>query len=319
MIVLRFDTATIARTRLAVSPMLEALVWLELTVQGRRHPVFGDPGPRARGALGHPDVALLADLQPPGGSGYTADLLTPQPRAVPPEDLLEAQLADLEAAAQDEVELQVLTYAEAHWGRPVPPRVRALVESGQLPRRAAAGFARFWQETLAEDWPTLRDALDGDLARRARTMATHGVGRLLGTLHPQLTWTGSALVVDKPYAEEREVHDRDVVVAASLFTWPQAMVQVDDPDQLVVYYPAASIGTGRGPSRLAEVFGATRAQLLADLDSARSTSELATRHDLAPATVSYHLRALHRARLVVRNRDGRHVLYQRSTQAEALL
>ncbi|GAB3494370.1 helix-turn-helix protein [Amycolatopsis cihanbeyliensis] len=316
---LRFDTATIARTRLAVSPIIEALVWLELTVHGRRHPVFGDPGPRARGALGHPDVALLAELQPPGGSGYTADLLTPQPRRVPPEDLLEAQLADLEATSQHEVERQVITYAEAHWGQPVPRRVRSLAESGQLPRRAAAGLARFWRETLAEDWPTLRDALDEDLARRARTMATHGVGRLLGTLHPQLTWTGGSLLVDKPYAEERDVRDRDVVVAASLFTWPQAMVQVDDPDQLVIYYPATGIGDDRSPSRLAEVFGATRAQLLADLDSGRSTSELATRHDLSPATVSYHLRALHRARLVVRNRDGRRVLYQRSSQAEALL
>ncbi|MEV4134085.1 helix-turn-helix domain-containing protein [Dactylosporangium sp. NPDC049742] len=64
---------------------------------------------------------------------------------------------------------------------------------------------------------------------------------------------------------------------------------------------------------------ALRAVLLTDLDVARSTAELATRHALAASTVSYHLRALHRAALVTRHRDGRHVLYRRTERAARLL
>ena len=62
-----------------------------------------------------------------------------------------------------------------------------------------------------------------------------------------------------------------------------------------------------------------RAALLADLETARSTAELAARTGYAPGTVSYHLGALHRARLVTKVRDGRYVLYQRTAHAAGLL
>ncbi|MCG5221181.1 helix-turn-helix domain-containing protein, partial [Streptosporangium sp. KLBMP 9127] len=55
------------------------------------------------------------------------------------------------------------------------------------------------------------------------------------------------------------------------------------------------------------------------LETARSTAELATRIGYTPGTVSYHLGALHRARLVTKVRDGRYVLYQRTAQAARLL
>ncbi|MGH3739678.1 MAG: ArsR/SmtB family transcription factor [Micromonosporaceae bacterium] len=52
------------------------------------------------------------------------------------------------------------------------------------------------------------------------------------------------------------------------------------------------------------MYGDTRARLLADLDGPRSTAELSTRHDVAPSTVSYHLRVLHQAGLITRHREG---------------
>ncbi|HET6704465.1 helix-turn-helix domain-containing protein, partial [Amycolatopsis sp.] len=81
------------------------------------------------------------------------------------------------------------------------------------------------------------------------------------------------------------------------------------------------VGTGadQRPGRIAPVVGAARAALLADLDPARSTAELATRTGYSPGTVSYHLSALHRAGLVSKVRDGRYVLYRRTAQAVALL
>jgi DNA-binding transcriptional ArsR family regulator len=57
----------------------------------------------------------------------------------------------------------------------------------------------------------------------------------------------------------------------------------------------------------------------ADLETARSTADLATRIGYTPGTVSYHLGALHRAGLVTKVRAGRHVLYQRTAHAAGLL
>jgi DNA-binding transcriptional ArsR family regulator len=59
--------------------------------------------------------------------------------------------------------------------------------------------------------------------------------------------------------------------------------------------------------------------VLADLDVPRSTGELSDRHELAPATVSYHLGVLLRAGLVVRQRAGRTVRYHRTERGDGLV
>ena len=77
---MHLDTATLAKIRLAVSPAVEATEWLRLAANGRRHPVFGDPGAAARFALRDPDVALLGRLLT-RKTPYTPDLFTPKPLA----------------------------------------------------------------------------------------------------------------------------------------------------------------------------------------------------------------------------------------------
>jgi hypothetical protein len=48
------DAATVARVRVAASPLFEAVSWLAAVATGTRHPVFGDPGAAARFALREP-------------------------------------------------------------------------------------------------------------------------------------------------------------------------------------------------------------------------------------------------------------------------
>jgi DNA-binding transcriptional ArsR family regulator len=74
-----------------------------------------------------------------------------------------------------------------------------------------------------------------------------------------------------------------------------------------------AIPSSSAPSRpqLDELIGPTRALLLAELATPRSTSELAELLHLSPGTVSYHLQVLHRAGLLHRTRRSRHVLYQK--------
>lgn len=322
MFTLRVDAETVARTRFSPSPASESLAWLKLTATSGRHPVFGDPGPLARAALAHPDVALLVGLLPGPGDVYTPDLLTPQPgTATRARDLLDEQIARIESTAQDDLEEQVLSHTQAHWRRPLPVTTRRAAESGRMPRRLAGGLARFWRDALAEGWPELQSIIDQDITHRAQTIARHGVGGVLATLHPGIGWAGDAITFDATWDGEIDIAGRELVLAPGALSWPGFAVQVDVPDQLVLYYPAHRVGTGRDgkPGKIAQVVGAARATLLTDLETARSTAELATRTGYAAGTVSYHLTALHRAGLVSRVRDGRYVLYRRTSQAVVLL
>ncbi|MCO1577091.1 winged helix-turn-helix domain-containing protein [Crossiella sp. SN42] len=317
---LRCDATTVANIRLSHSPIMEAVWWLNLAARGGRHPVFGDTGALARDALGAAAVDLVTDLLAPEGNHYTPDLLTPQPRPGAPAEVFQAQLADL-AGSSAEAVLTQLRYAEDHWGRPVSTRVRRLAEAGTLAGRLAEGIETFWRLALAEGWHRIEALAEADLNDRAKTLATRGVGALLSTLDPKCHWTGSAVTVDKPYPVDLDLSGQAIVLAPSVLSWPKFMLQCDDKRQVALYYPAARIGLRgrRDPAELARVVGATRAALLADLDAPRSTAELAGRHELAAATVSYHLGALRRTGLVTARRDGRFVLYQRSAQADALL
>jgi DNA-binding transcriptional ArsR family regulator len=319
---LRVDADTVSRTRLAPSPASESMAWLKLTAASGRHPVFGDPGPLARASLAHPDVALLADLLPRNGDTYAPDLLTPQPGTdAQRRDLLDEQIARIESAAQDDVETQVFTYTRTHWSRPLRTTTRRIAESGRMPRRLANGLARFWRDTLADGWPELRSITDQDIARRATAIARQGVGRTFGALHPDIEWAGDAMILAKSWDGDIDVTGRDLVLVPAVLSRPDVVIQVDTPGQFVLYYPAQRVGADRdrGSGGIAQVVGNARTALLTDLGTARSTAELATRTGYSPGTVSYHLGALHRARLVTKVRDGRYVLYQRTAQAAPLL
>jgi len=298
------------------------MAWLKLTAASGRHPVFGDPDSLARASLAHPDIALLVDLLPQGGDTYLPDLLTPQPGAdVRRHDLLDEQIARIEATTQEVLEHQVFFYTELHWSRPLSAMARRVAESGRMQRRVANGLAQFWRVALADARRELDSIVDQDLAHRVKSIVGHGVGRALGELHPGIGWAGDAVVLDKPWDGEIDIAGRDLVLVPGVLSWPEVIVQVDVPGEVVLYYPAHRIGTGRDhrSGTIAQVVGSARAALLADLDTARSTAELATRSGYTAGTVSYHLSALHRAGLVSKARDGRYVLYQRTSQAAALL
>jgi DNA-binding transcriptional ArsR family regulator len=322
-ITLALDAEALGRVRLSISPVMEAVTWLQLATTGRQHPVFGDPGAATRAALRHPDVTLVADLIPPANVrvNYVPDLLTPKPQAGSWKDILDAQITQIESTGEGDVHTQVCHLTETYWGNPSPRRIRRLAEAGQLQRRLAAGVAHFWKETLDDDWQSLQAVLDTDITQRAKVIAAHGIGPLLDALHPMVAWTGGHVTIEWPYDITVDLTGQDLVLAASVLTWPNLVCQVDDRAQATLYYPANRVGNStvhRGPDSLVEIIGAARTALLIDLDAPRSTTELAIRHGLSASTVSYHLGTLHRAKLVAKHRVGRRVLYQRTERANTL-
>jgi DNA-binding transcriptional ArsR family regulator len=82
---------------------------------------------------------------------------------------------------------------------------------------------------------------------------------------------------------------------------------------------AATVSGAGGTDALDPLLGASRAALLRDLVRPRTTSELATRHNLAVGTVSGHLSILANARLVSAHRRGRRVYYLRTPLGSLLV
>jgi DNA-binding transcriptional ArsR family regulator len=317
-IVLGLDAATLGRVRLAPSPTFEVLAWLKLVAAGRRHPVFGDPGPSARFAMRAPDVALLGEVVSAPHAGYTPDFLTP---TSPPERHANVMSTQLEAIRVTPEERIVDEIGRRFGGRAAPDSVRNAVEAGSFARRAADGLRTFWKHTIADRWDTIASALAVDVFDRSATMSAAGVGTVLQSLDPAMDWDGDVLRIDTPWDFHTRLTDADLVLTPFALGWPRLWTQLEDMNDATVFYPAAGIGTAtRRRSRgLPRLMGATRARLLQDLELPRSTAELSTRHRLAPATVSYHLGVLHDAGLVMRSRHRRLVLYRRSEQAAGLL
>jgi len=318
-ITLRFDAASLGGVRLAPSPATEVVSWLRVLVSDQGHPLFGDPGPSARWALRHRDVALLAAVLRPGPTKYVPDLLSPKPPPGPWAGMLRRQLELIRETPTAEVVRQLLTGRYA--AEPMPDGVRRAVESGTFARQAANGLYWFWRAALAEQWAPVDEAVAAEMDSQARTMATRGVGHVLSTLHPQIAWVGDQLRIDKSWEEHTDLRGRDLVLAPSVFGWPRLWVQVCAPGQEMLMFPVGRLPGGkriRLPA-LAGALGPSRATILVGLDIPRTTTEISRRHGLAASTVSYHLSALFNAGMVLRTRHGSQVRYQRSEQGEALV
>jgi DNA-binding transcriptional ArsR family regulator len=318
-IVVDVDSASLARLRLTPSPAQELVSWLRLTAQGRRHPLYGDPGAAARSALFDRDVALVAHVLTT--DGYVPDLLTPKPPEVSTRTL-DDQLA---VAAETPVE-EAVFQCNAHRSSAtrISPQVRSAAESGEFARRAARGMRVFWTAAVADGWTALRASLEADIDRRSRELARTGCGQLINSLHPSLRWHGARIEVQKPYELHAQLRDSDLVLAPSALRWPSLAVQLIDPADSVICYPIGQAGaraetsTTAGPA-VRELVGPSRARLLGHLADSCSTSELSLRTGLAPATVSHHLSVLLRAGLLARKRNGRTVLYRRNQRADTLV
>ena len=319
MIVVDVDSSSLARLRLTPSPAQELVSWLRLTASGRRHPLYGDPGAAARSALLDRDVRLTAHVL--ASDGYVPDLLTPKPPAESARTL-DDQLAMVAETPAEEV----VSQCDAHRprGRRLPGKVRSVAESGEFARRAARGMRVFWRMAVAEGWTALSTALEADIDRRSRELARTGSGHLLNSLHPSLRWRGDRIEVHKPYEVHSRLNDVDLVLAPSVLGWPSLAVQLIDPADSVICYPAGQSGRPAKPHPLGspgvrELIGPSRARLLRYLADPCSTSELSVRTGLAPATVSHHLSVLLRSGLLVRQRSGRTVLYRRNERGDNLV
>lgn len=221
---------------------------------------------------------------------------------------------------------------------------RDLADGDRAARRALVELiGRYHGSAVAPHWGPIAAHLEAERARCAHIMATQGVGALLARLHPTIRWRPPFLdvnvggVCELP-PEVREpgqvfhVGGRSLVLVPSVFCLDRPWVLwnvLDDTEPRMVVYPAlrtledsVALWGGRlppGPRVLARLLGPTRAEALDVVADTCTTTELARRLGVAPATASHHVGILRDAHLIASRRDGSAVRHRLTALGAALL
>ncbi|WP_039907089.1 ArsR/SmtB family transcription factor [Micromonospora lupini] len=319
---LRFSLADVAGVRLVVSPANETVMSMWALADPVRHAVHLPWIDRARVTLRRPEVAVrvrpLVDLTRP--QRWLPDFLTPA--ALP--NMGMAEQLDQIAATPPAVVVRDLLATTPN--RPLSQFGRALLGDprGLLPQLVDA--VRVWyDEAIAPDWPRMRALLDADVSYRAAQLAEGGAGRFFEQLHPSLRWLGDRVVSDDPFERDFDLRGRGLALNPGVFANRRVLWNLLEDSMPAGAYPVRAVGTfWEGAARpsgdpLARVIGPGRAALLDLLDTATTTTDLARLTGMSAGNVSQHLTALHAAGLVVRSRQGRHVLYRNTDAAMVLL
>ncbi|MEV5981797.1 winged helix-turn-helix domain-containing protein [Streptomyces sp. NPDC052114] len=209
----------------------------------------------------------------------------------------------------------------------------SLADGDREARLELAGALRACHRAaIAPYWQQMRSHLASARAGYVRTMAEGGVERLLETLcDPLVRWRPPVLEVRHPRDADIHLRGRGLVIVPTVFSSQRAEVlqNLVDPEQPpVLALPTVDEGTdvsahwlGEEPAErsLGDLMGRTRAAVLAAAVDGCSTTELAGRLGISPATASQHATVLRRAALITTRRDGKAVLHTTTHLGAALL
>ncbi|MFF4899255.1 ArsR/SmtB family transcription factor [Streptomyces sp. NPDC001068] len=315
MLRVHFTSDDVARVRVAAGP--DHLWEIANSFQGLFRDAdavsFGPWRRLVRPRLGGPADRLLAGLLP--GRGYFPDFLTPA--AGGHDDLttaLDTVLRAPRTALRDDL---TLLAASPYRRRPLPDLARALADGdpGAL-RRLGAALHGYHGRALAPYWRAIRGQIDADLATRARAVLAGGADGLLASFDPVLRWRPPVLEADYPVDHEVRLEGRGLLLQPSFFcTRRPVTLAFPTPDWTpVLVYPIhhtpgwLSGGSPRA-TELGALLGRTRAAILEDVVTGRTTGELAARFGISGAAASQHTAVLRRAGLLLSVRRSRYVVH----------
>jgi hypothetical protein len=304
-----------ARVRFAISPLWETIAALRVLLEPERRTYHLPWLSSVRRDLDQLELWPLLTLSP--RHAWTPDFLSPAPGG-PSIDIAD-QLAQVRATPPEQVAQEVKRSLTQRPGEPAPEAAWKLLDDPAATRaRLADLLEQCWHLLIAPHWARLSDLLQADILHRTQTLGDYGLERVLGDLHPATRYTGHSLVIDASSTARHQLAGAGLLLMPSAFVWPSLAAVTDPPSRPTLIYPARGIAElwqpapTRHSQALARLLGQTRAALLESLTEPASTHTLARRHQLAPSTVSEHLTALHRARLITRRRHRHAVLYQQT-------
>jgi hypothetical protein len=321
MIRFHLDADDLARSRFAISPLMELQMSLTALREPERHGYFIHTPwmARARPRLEGLDLTLLETLIP--ARGWVPDFAAPPPLVPSPDP--EEEMERVRTSDPEIVRHEIACI----WTDGTPAVMRTLVED--TPRgleQLVALMRAYWDRALAPDWPAIRQTLTADIRRRAGHLAAGGIRAALTALHPDVSLSADERTIELASAVDADVplDGRGLLLIPSAFFWPRSSAILDPPWQPCLIYSPDGVAALWEPAELApeqalqDLLGRGRARVLGGLDTPASTTELARRRRMSPAGVSAHLRVLARAGLAAPTREGRTVLYGRTPLGEEL-
>jgi DNA-binding transcriptional ArsR family regulator len=270
------------------------------------------------------DLGLLTLAAPAHGHG--PDFLWPSPTTAL--TTIEDDLAQVQATDPRIVAAELAERTRRLDPRTVPADLyRALTGDPTAARDRLVEQQRLaWQTLVAPLWNQIRALIEVDISTRARHLADRGLEGLFTNLHPRAVWDDDALHLTEFPTATVDLRGRGLILVPTAFGWPNLGIGPTDDTSAA---PPALAYPMRGAARLwqpttrppaiARLLGTGRASVLAETLIPSTTSSLAQRMNMAPATVSQHLTVLRDAGLVTAQRRGREVLYQQTPLAAALL
>jgi len=317
------DEPTLARTRIAISPLTELVVGLYLLQRNPQAPwPYETWAERARHVLRTDPAVEPVHLYFRLGA-MSPDLFTPIPPS--PVPTIDEELAALRDTPADVIEEQ---FAK-HYPGGEPEFLRPFrTDRAAAFARLADGLAAYWNAALAPWWPAMRAALDEEVLLRARALAADGPDALLSQLHERVSWDRPVLTLKKRLEHSFTAVNQRLLLVPLIFSRGALLCSGDQPGVVMVTYQARGAAVlASSPARAAAdpadrlsiLLGRGRATVLRALRTPATTTGLAAALGLAPSTVSEHLSALQAAGVVHRRRAGRRVLYGLEPAGTALV
>ncbi|MEV7231353.1 helix-turn-helix domain-containing protein [Polymorphospora sp. NPDC051019] len=204
------------------------------------------------------------------------------------------------------------------FGGPVP----AGLAVPDLPDRVADLLHWVWSHTVRPGWPNRRRIFEADIVSRTQQISTGGWAAALSGMRPGMRWLGDGRLQINTY----EYPPRDLAGVQLLFipsTARRGWVAWEQPHRYAVVYPCSGVlaeAEHAGvPYALRALLGPVRADVLSQLDTPKSTTQLVALGGYGLGTVGRHLKILLDARLIRRRRSGRSVLYYRTPAGDHLV
>ncbi|MET9800472.1 helix-turn-helix domain-containing protein [Streptomyces sp. NPDC006368] len=327
MLRVHFTTEDIARVRVAAAPdpLWEIANSFQALVTEAMGPAFREWRRLVRPRLGPAD-GLLAALLPP--RGYSPDFLTPDlGGATDLEFAVDTVLRTPRTVLRGDITL--LATSPQRPRLPLPAEVQSLADGApEELRRLGMTLYDYHRRMLAPFWGRIRAQVDADHAVRARAVLAGGTDGLLACFHPVLRWRSPVLEADYPVDRDLRLEGRGLVLQPSFFCHrrPVMLARPAPGRAPVLVYPIQhTLGWAGAPAiptrdaELGALLGRTRAAVLADVVTGRTTGELAQRLGISAAAASQHTAVLRRSGLLLSVRRNKYVLHTITPAGLALL
>jgi DNA-binding transcriptional ArsR family regulator len=313
---LRVDTPDTLAVSIAMSP--QQSVYSLLAQTGTGHSLGAPAGLLAGIAKGLRPRARLA-VQPFAVSCYK--VLPECGAPIPP--LADTSVAE-QASRLRELAPEVLS-RELQCGDSFPPGWQI---AGEQPRRWLNSMADASLDTwaLIEPWWRMAGPLFDREVRRVGTAAVRGgLGALLNSLHPRLSYCGGTLTFAHPINRCVPLGQRRLVLVPMIAGREALLVSFELDDACYVGYPVRPPGPGpqvplaAANGALALILGPLRAAALRALRQSLNVGEVAAAVQCAPTTATYHVHQLAAAGLVSCERRGSSVMVSRTARGDELV